>query len=531
MTSDSVDPVRYSPGLASLPEMDLVVIIEEDDVDRPKKDPGLIQRVSLSPRGAPDGQYATPLHVSYRIDPDEEFPPAIILADSNGRIVAFDENAQAMFQRLASEAIGSSLLILIPPPIDAMHQEYVTRYFSKLATVTKVTCPHASKGIRKDGHVFQMAMEFKPVDDHDKLVCIQVREQEHVVREQEQKQGSEEKEETIATPIPTSEESRFEKDFITLGQLGSGSFGVVLKCRNRLDKSEYAIKQVVLSEKKRECPQSPGKHHQRIGSFVVNASAMQQLKEIGMMAKLGFHPNIIHYHQSWTERTKQGRLYKTDKQKAENRDPNAIDAADLAGIWTDTESDMFALTPPEEPEEDPDTIVRVLYIQMQLVVGVTLKEWLENRPCSAIDMLQNYHIFIQILQGLSFIHYSGMIHRDMKPENIMMQTTKDSAGYGYQRYLVKIADFGLATLNLKTLKKHRRKTSSGGDSFNLASSPYLPASSPLLRKHSRGNSSEEGKQCMTTGVGTKLYGAPEQLAVDTKGTYDYAVDMYACGLY
>jgi serine/threonine-protein kinase len=47
-------------------------------------------------------------------------------------------------------------------------------------------------------------------------------------------------------------------------------------------------------------------------------------------------------------------------------------------------------------------------------------------------------IFIQALEGLSYFHKKGFIHRDMKPENMLLR--KDNNGY----YVVKTGDFGLS---------------------------------------------------------------------------------------
>jgi serine/threonine protein kinase len=43
--------------------------------------------------------------------------------------------------------------------------------------------------------------------------------------------------------------------------------------------------------------------------------------------------------------------------------------------------------------------------------------------------------FIQILEGLAYIHKQGFFHRDLKPENVLYQQSSDT---------LKLADFGLA---------------------------------------------------------------------------------------
>ncbi len=79
-----------------------------------------------------------------------------------------------------------------------------------------------------------------------------------------------------------------------------------------------------------------------------------------------------------------------------------------------------------------------LYLAMEYVPGQTLKEVLRSRgrfsPGAALDIMTG------VLDGLASAHASGIVHRDVKPENVLI--TADGR--------VKVADFGLARTHTAT---------------------------------------------------------------------------------
>lgn len=78
------------------------------------------------------------------------------------------------------------------------------------------------------------------------------------------------------------------------------------------------------------------------------------------------------------------------------------------------------------------------YIVMELIDGITLKQYMERR--GQMDWRESLHFIIQIMRALEHAHSRGIIHRDIKPQNIMV--LRDGS--------VKVADFGIACLQNNT---------------------------------------------------------------------------------
>ena len=119
------------------------------------------------------------------------------------------------------------------------------------------------------------------------------------------------------------------------------------------------------------------------------------------------------------------------------------------------------------------------YIVMDFVTGGTLRDLMDRGRLSPQRAL---HITRQILAGLAHAHDEGVIHRDVKPGNVMVS---DATGVGDH---VRIFDFGLAKL------------------------------------HDPG---VEPDQSMATVIGTPAYMAPEQTRAEP---IDGRADLYAVGI-
>jgi len=80
---------------------------------------------------------------------------------------------------------------------------------------------------------------------------------------------------------------------------------------------------------------------------------------------------------------------------------------------------------------DVGTFGDQVFLAMELVDGVTVKRWLQKQPRSWRDIVE---VFAQAGRGLDSAHAAGLVHRDVKPSNILVDST------GRARVL----DFGLA---------------------------------------------------------------------------------------
>ena len=125
-----------------------------------------------------------------------------------------------------------------------------------------------------------------------------------------------------------------------------------------------------------------------------------------------------------------------------------------------------------------------VFIAMELVTGGTLRQWIaEPRPWREV-----VERFLPLGRGLAAAHSAGIIHRDFKPENVLL--TADGE--------IRIADFGLAR-SLGTF-----------DSVAPGAAPAAPATETASEL-----------------AGTPAYMAPEQLTQDNPIPIDARADQFA----
>ncbi len=90
-----------------------------------------------------------------------------------------------------------------------------------------------------------------------------------------------------------------------------------------------------------------------------------------------------------------------------------------------------------------------VYLAMEYLDGESLADRLERTP--ALSLTETVVIFRQVCAGLGAAHEKGIIHRDMKPENIFLHRRGE-------RTVVKILDFGIAKVTVGEANKSLTRT-------------------------------------------------------------------------
>lgn len=88
---------------------------------------------------------------------------------------------------------------------------------------------------------------------------------------------------------------------------------------------------------------------------------------------------------------------------------------------------------------------KLQYIVMEYIEGITLKEYIEQQKI--VNWKEAVHFVSQILRALQHAHDKGIVHRDIKPQNILL----------LQDGTIKVTDFGIARFSrgdTRTMTEH-----------------------------------------------------------------------------
>jgi tetratricopeptide (TPR) repeat protein/tRNA A-37 threonylcarbamoyl transferase component Bud32 len=176
--------------------------------------------------------------------------------------------------------------------------------------------------------------------------------------------------------------------------------------------------------------------------------------------------------------------------------PDATSSRDRADLATRLQREAQAMARLSHPNvvavHDAGTYADGVFVAMDFVDGETLRSWLRREPRAWRAVLE---AFLQAGRGLAAAHAAGIIHRDFKPDNVLV----DRSGR------VLVTDFGLAR-------------SMGEGSAVTSGADPVGTPSPL------GTLTETGMA-----VGTPAYMAPEQRAGQVSplaDQYSFCVALY-----
>ncbi|KAI5950161.1 GCN2 [Candida jiufengensis] len=331
--------------------------------------------------------------------------------------------------------------------------------------------------------------------------------------------------------------SRYERDFEEIGRLGKGGFGDVVKARNRMEGTYYAVKKI--------------KHRANKLDYI--------LSEVLSLARLN-HQYIVRYYSTWVEEDEEENNNEDETESSivpTNEEAIQEDESDMSSLNHTNQSSSYLPTHNssfqidymsrsfdprvefddesfgnkfEDDEEDEDGFVfanstdldntkeesasttasesnnaifkptvppkveqkfypkSILYIQMEFCENNTLLNLIEQGLPG--NPSEYWRLFRQLLEAVSYIHREGFIHRDLKPMNIFIDRSNN----------IKVGDFGLAK-----------------------NSQFLPSVQQINEKVDKATT-RNGE--LSTVVGTVFYTAPEV----SSGRYDEKVDMFSLGV-
>ncbi|MEM9461644.1 MAG: tetratricopeptide repeat protein [Myxococcota bacterium] len=171
---------------------------------------------------------------------------------------------------------------------------------------------------------------------------------------------------------------------------------------------------------------------------------------------------------------------------------------------------------------EADTVGGQTFVVMELVQGQTLEAWMKHPPRP--DWRQCVEVFIQVGQGLAAAHAAGLVHRDFKPSNAIV----DKEGRA------RVLDFGLARRIAIDSTHHdaNGRHTQGTTADDLPRSPPAPHLTMSWPPPSRAGGPPLDAPLTEAGtiLGTPAYISPEQVseqrADERSDQFSFCVSLY-----
>ncbi|XP_015584813.1 eIF-2-alpha kinase GCN2 [Cephus cinctus] len=355
-------------------------------------------------------------------------------------------------------------------------------------------------------------------------------------------------------------QSRIQNEFEVLKWLGKGAFGDVLKVRNKLDGGVYAIKRIELNPKNKQLNRKITRevkllsrlNHENVvryyNSWIESATLDDPTRHSRLTPAATPSTKTTNFHHILKETTLSEDIERLAPAVHDVEWNISYESRASAVMSSDSEEDNSVSSSDSDSDEDwaflmrttvdsSDSIefekdgtsqmsdsvqgsqenlskgdtstdvstmgkeIQFMYIQMEFCEKSTLRTAIDNGLYE--DEERVWRLFREMVEGLAHIHQQGMIHRDLKPVNIFLDSNDH----------VKIGDFGLATTNILSTLVHTMDTD---------------RELQLIEKGTSFDLDELGS--LTGQVGTALYVAPELSSKAAKAIYNQKVDIYSLGI-